>query len=57
MLDTLLQYNALQEILMKTVLVSVPEEFYWVMLTLILVGELDYMYNPIFDLLYSMKAI
>ncbi len=46
MLDNLLQYNALQEILMKTIFVSIPEEFYWVMLTLILVGEFEYWKEP-----------
>ena len=42
MFDTLLQYNALQKILMNTLLVSIPEELYLVMFTLILVGEFEY---------------
>lgn len=42
MLDTLLQLDVLQKILMNTLLVSIPEEFYLVMFTLILVGEFDY---------------
>jgi hypothetical protein len=46
MFDTLLQYNALQKILMNTLLVSIPEEFYLVMFTLILVGEFEYWKEP-----------
>ncbi|MHB8065033.1 MAG: hypothetical protein ACYDG2_20845 [Ruminiclostridium sp.] len=42
MFDTLLQYNALQKILLNTIFISIPEEFYLVMFTLILVGEFEY---------------
>jgi len=46
MFDTLLNWDALHIILMKTLLVSIPEEFYWVMFTLILVGEFEYWKEP-----------
>ena len=42
MLDSLIQCSALKEIILKTVFVSIPEEFFLVMFTLILVGEFDY---------------
>lgn len=42
MFDSFIQYSAFQEILMKTVLISIPEEFFFVMFTLIFLGEFDY---------------
>ncbi len=42
MLDNIFTYDAMHEILLKTLLVSIPEELFLVMFTLILVGEFDY---------------
>lgn len=42
MLDTLFQWDAFQKILLNTLFISIPEEFYLVMFTLILVGEFEY---------------
>ncbi len=46
MLDTIFTYEAMQEILFKTFFVSVPEELFLVMVTLILVGEFEYWKEP-----------
>lgn len=38
----MLHWNVISKILLNTILVSIPEEIYLVMLTLILIGEFDY---------------
>lgn len=42
MLEMLLHWETLQKIVLNTLLVSIPEEFYLVMFVLILAGEFDY---------------
>lgn len=42
MLGALLHWETLQKIVLNTLLVSIPEEFYLVMFTLVLIGEFDY---------------
>jgi len=46
MFETIFQHDIFQKILMNTVFVSIPEEFYFVMFTLILVGEFEYWKEP-----------
>lgn len=46
MFDNLLQWDILQKILLNTLFVSIPEELFLVMFTLILVGEFDYWKEP-----------
>lgn len=46
MFDTLLQHGIFQKVIMNTLLVSIPEEFYFVMFVLILVGEFEYWKEP-----------
>ncbi|EMS72697.1 hypothetical protein CTER_1548 [Ruminiclostridium cellobioparum subsp. termitidis CT1112] len=46
MFDTLLQHSIFQKVIMNTLLVSIPEEFYFVMFVLILVGEFEYWKEP-----------
>jgi len=46
MFYTLFYWDAWQKILLKTLLVSIPEEFFLVMFTLILVGEFEYWKEP-----------
>lgn len=46
MLEALLQWDTLQKILLNTLLVSIPEEFYVVMFTLTIMGEFDYWDEP-----------
>lgn len=46
MLYTLLQQNVFQKIVMNTLLVSIPEELFLVMFTLIMVGEFEYWEEP-----------
>lgn len=52
MLETLLQWETLQKVVLNTLLVSIPEEFFLVMFTLVLMGEFDYWkhdeYNKVF---------
>lgn len=42
MFTALLQWDTIQKIILNTIFVSIPEEFYWVMFTLILTGEFEY---------------
>lgn len=42
MIESLLQWGIFQKIIFNTLLVSIPEELYLVMFTLILVGEFEY---------------
>ncbi len=46
MLESILQLDTMEKILFNTLFVSIPEEIYWVMFTLILVGEFDYWKDP-----------
>lgn len=46
MFDTLLGYTGFQKIIINTLFISIPEEFYLVMFTLILVGEFEYWKEP-----------
>ncbi len=46
MFDILPQYSIFQKVIMNTLFVSIPEEFYFVMFILILVGEFEYWKEP-----------
>lgn len=46
MFETLFQVEILQKIIINSLLVSIPEEIYLVMFTLILLGEFDYWREP-----------
>lgn len=46
MFENLLHYAGIQKIIINTLFVSIPEEFYLVMFTLILVGEFEYWKEP-----------
>lgn len=46
MFDSILQLDIVKEILFNTILVSIPEEIYLVIFTLILVGEFEYWKEP-----------
>ncbi len=42
MIEHLLQFEVLHKILINTLLVSIPEELFWVMFTLVAMGEFEY---------------
>lgn len=46
MFEALMQWDILQKIIINTLFVSIPEEIYWVMFTLILAGEFEYWKEP-----------
>ncbi len=46
MCDILIQHSILQKVVIKTLLVSIPEELFLVMFTLIIVGEFEYWQEP-----------
>lgn len=46
MFDIFIQQSILQKIIINTLLVSIPEELYMVMFTLIMVGEFEYWKEP-----------
>ena len=42
MIEHLLQFEILHRIVLNTLLVSIPEELFWIMLTLVAMGEFEY---------------